>query len=142
MYCHYIEVGTLESVCYIEVSFMQKCPLLYRGSIVVQASNHALITRTTVMVPGSVIEVQAVNVSSSALRISWLAPEDGDRVDLYRVTVTIGSGDIMAIREDKNLFVIIDGLGISFHITCFTQTPHSQNLAIEYPVLCNAVIRV
>ena len=62
-------------------------------------------------VPGSVIGLTIVNISSAALRVTWSAPSSGGRVDSYTVSVNIVSGEIVAVRETQELQAVISGLG-------------------------------
>ena len=57
------------------------------------------------------MNLDVVNVSDNVLRVSWSAPESGGRVETYNVTVDVGSGETVALRQTEALSELIEGLG-------------------------------
>ena len=91
--------------------------------IVFAVRNAQHLCGSLLIVPGSVINVEVANLSSSKLRVNWTAPESGGPVHSYRVTVSTAMEDNIIMTD--NVFINIINLSKSMMIIYNPSQSHS-----------------
>ena len=70
--------------------------------------NICVVLYSYIIVPGSVINIEVANLSSSELRVNWTAPESGGPVHSYHVSVSTATEERVAIMTDSVFINIIN----------------------------------